>query len=36
MFTQQDLQQIEKHGLTPEAVELQLEIIRCCSRKGRK
>jgi len=28
MFTQQDLQQIEKHGLTPEAVELQLENFR--------
>ena len=28
MFTQQDLQQIEKHGLIPEAVELQLENFR--------
>ncbi len=28
MFTQQDLQQIEKHGLTSEAVELQLENFR--------
>ena len=25
MFTEKDLQQIEKHGLTPDAVELQLE-----------
>ena len=28
MFTEKDLQQIEKHGLTPEAVELQLENFR--------
>ena len=28
MFTEKDLQQIEKHGLIPEAVELQLENFR--------
>ena len=28
MFTEKDLQQIEKHGLTPDAVERQLENFR--------
>ena len=28
MFTEKDLSQIERHGLTPEAVESQLENFR--------
>ncbi|MDE5906260.1 MAG: DUF4301 family protein, partial [Alistipes sp.] len=28
MFTQEDLQQIARHGLTPEAVERQIENFR--------